>query len=60
MGGGSPVWGVRACIPVGTEASQLRDLAIKYLRENIANRTVTATHLVAVSFAEAYPCTNAR
>lgn len=46
------------CIPNGVSARQLTDVFCQYLREKPASRNEDASGLAAVSFFEAWPCTN--
>lgn len=44
------------CVPETVEAGQLRDLVVIYLRDNPANRNLSAGLLVMLALREAYPC----
>jgi hypothetical protein len=50
------IMGWRACIPAGVQASQLRDVATRFLREHPEQRHSPAPSLVAMSLAQAFPC----
>ncbi len=44
------------CIPLEVDDTQLRDVAIEYLRSHPKDRHLAATILVAQAFSEAWPC----
>jgi Rap1a immunity proteins len=47
---------LKTCIPQEVDATQLRDVAVDYLRKNAKDRHMAATILVAEAFADAWPC----
>ena len=48
--------GYRACIPSQIQASQVIDVAKKYLERNPSERHFTAFSLVTIALSEAWPC----
>lgn len=47
---------LKNCIPQAVDATQLRDVAVDYLRKNPRDRHIAATILVTGAWAEAWPC----
>ena len=47
---------LRDCIPQEVDDTQLRDVAIDYLRTHPKDRHLAATILVTEAFGEAWPC----
>jgi len=48
--------GFVACIPVGVDNGQLRDVVNQFLRNNAPRRHFAAAGLIAHAFADAFPC----
>ena len=48
------IW--RWCIPTGTASGQARDIVVKFLRENPAQRHLAAASVVASALQHAWPC----
>ena len=46
----------RACVPVGATSTQVKDVAVKWLRENPRERHLGAWSLVAAAIGQAFPC----
>jgi hypothetical protein len=46
----------RACIPARVTGTQLRDVVIKFLREEPAKRELSGGSLTVHAFAKAFPC----
>ena len=46
----------KACVPANADLRQLTDVAVKALRDDPASRNQGAAGLVAVAFADAFPC----
>ena len=44
------------CVPDGVETSQLQEIVTKYLRENPADRNLSASLLVLFALRTSYPC----
>ena len=53
---GSIVAGRQACIPNAVAAEVPADVAISYIRTNVAYRHLSAAVLVATALSRAYPC----
>jgi hypothetical protein len=49
-------WARGGCTPSGVRPAQLIDVVERYLRQNIANRHNSASVLITLAFAEAWPC----
>jgi len=45
------------CIPEGADVPQIRDITIKYLRENPADRASPPSFLMYLALMKAWPCT---
>jgi hypothetical protein len=48
--------GYRWCIPNGVASSQLRDVVVKYLKDNPEERQLAAPGQVAAALAKGWPC----
>ena len=53
---GSPVYKSRACMPSGISGRQLIDIIVEFLQSHAAIRHFQAASLVAVAFANSFPC----
>jgi Rap1a immunity proteins len=55
-GGASTLGTWRWCIPTGAAAGQAREIVVKFLRENAAERHLAAASIVALALQHAWPC----
>ena len=44
------------CVPSGVETGQLKEIVVAHLRDNPADRNLSASVLVLAALAKAYPC----
>jgi hypothetical protein len=51
-----PINGYRACIPVGVQLGQLRDIAVQFLTLHAGQRHFEASGLIAAAYESAFPC----
>jgi len=56
MVNGNTITSWRACIPEAATTGQLKDIAVRYLRDHPDERHYGAASLVAAAFAQAFPC----
>jgi len=52
--GGKPI----ACVPIAVKTAQIREVVVKYLRNNPQSREERGADLTARAFAAAFPCRN--
>jgi hypothetical protein len=50
------LWGWHWCLPGNVTVDQVRDVAVKFLRDNPRDRHLQAAPQIARGFAEAWPC----
>ena len=56
VSGGSTLGIWRWCIPTGTASGQVRDIVVKFLRENPVQRHLAAAGVVASALQHTWPC----